>query len=270
MPCPQRNLRPLSALHQGETKRTGASAGSRVWTLPAAAKGCRSPTPALGPWAAQEAETQRPSPVPRVVGESSHLVSAGRRAWAAARAFTGSSAHCRVAVSAHLCISTDCGADGGLAEPGAAWPGTGWRVGQVCAELQVRGPDPSLSAQAEGAKGAAGLWRYLRVGLAVGHIGGGPRSGLHVPVFWNISWTRWVTPGWALFHATYVSHPVGRPGDGGPRHSWLCTWHPAACSPASGQEDTHKPPPGSSWVEGRAFWPGPPPVLEIGAPCAGT
>lgn len=31
------------------------------------------------------------------------------------------------------------------------------------------------------------------LGWLLGMSMGGPRSGLQVPVFWNISWARWVT-----------------------------------------------------------------------------
>lgn len=40
----------------------------------------------------------------------------------------------------------------------------------------------------------------------------------------------------------------------------FCTWHPAVLFPCSAKRDTHKPPPGSSWVEGEGV-PGPGPLL---------
>lgn len=58
---------------------------------------------------------------------------------------------------------------------------------------------------------------------------------------------------------------VGHRGQGDGGHSWLLHLAPSSPVPLpQAKRDTHKPPPGSSWVEGRAFWPGPPSCVGDG------
>lgn len=144
----------------------------------------------------------------------------------------------------------------------------------MCAELQVRGPDPSfLSCPGRGVKGALGPCRYLRVGLVIRHIGGGaplwaPCTRLLEHLLGPLS-----HPGWALFHATFVSHPVwgteARVMVGTLVAFAPGTQHP--CCPAFWPRGTL-----TSLLLGPAGWRGgrsgqaPPPVLAMGAPCAGT
>lgn len=232
-----------------------------MWTLPAAAGSAGVPPSPGSLGCTGKPGLQRPSPVPRVVGESSHLVLGGQAGHGGGPglAFHGEVVlTVRVAVSAHLShLHRLRGRWRGQVSPGAAWPG-----------------DPGVEGRAGlGAKGTVGSWRYLRVGLAIGHVGGG--APLRAPCARLLEHLLGPLghPGRALFHATFVSHPVWgtwtrvmvgtlvafAPG----------TQHP--CSPAFWPRGTL-----TILLLGPAVWRGgrsgqaPLPVLEMGAPCAGT
>lgn len=224
-----------------------------MWTLPAAAGSAGVPPSPGSLGCTGKPGLQRPSPVPRVVGESSHLVLGGQAGHGGGPglAFHGEVVlTVRVAVSAHLShLHRLWGRWRGPVSPGAAWPG-----------------DPGVEGWpgSQGGGGAmevpeswAGYWA---------HRWGGPAPGSTCP-------SSGTSPGPAGsprtgFLSCHFREPpcVGHrdQGDGG-CSAGFCTWHPAPPSPCLlAKRDTHKPPPGSSWVEGRAFWPGPPSCVGDG------
>lgn len=150
-------------------------------------------------------------------------------------------------------------------------PGAGCsdpRDSLVSLELQAEGPDSTLPYCLVSAFGAVGAQRHLRVGLAVGHVGRGPplwapRARLLEHLLGSLG-----HPGRALLDATFVSHPAcgtqGSVAVGTSGASASGTGAPTPPSLPPGQSPTHRPPPGSSWVEGRAFWPGTPSCVGDG------
>lgn len=165
--------------------------GERRWVPPPSPgpRGKRYPGLCVGP--------QGPESSPGGVGESPHLVlcrEAGHGG-GPGLAFHGEVVLAvRVAISAHL--SQLYRLWGIRARPAEflARP-LGPRGGLVGVRLQLWGPHPSpLGCLGLGAGrrrgGDRGTWE---LGWLLGMSVGGPRSGLHVPVFWNISWARWVT-----------------------------------------------------------------------------
>lgn len=70
------------------------------------------------------------------------------------------------------------------------WMGTG--------EMGLRGPPATQGPERHGAGQGLGYPGVAQpftweLGRLLGTSSGCPRSGLQVPVFWNISWARWVT-----------------------------------------------------------------------------
>ena len=192
---PQRNLVLSQSSVREELRGPGPLGVPEVWTLPAAAGSAGVPPSPGSLGCTGKLGLQRPSPVPRVVGESSHLVLGGQAGHGGGPglAFHGEVVlTVGVAVSAHLShLHRLQGRWRGRVSPGAAWPG-----------------DPGVEGRAGlGAKGTVGSWRYLRVGLAIGHVGGG--APLRAPCARLLEHLLGPLghPGRALFHATFVSHP---------------------------------------------------------------
>ena len=112
----------------------------------------------------------------------------------------------------------------------------------MCAELQVGGPRPLLlvlpGPGSHGGRG--GLWRHLRVGLAIGHVRGGsslraPRARLLEHLLGPLG-----HPGWAFLHAAFVSHPV-----------WGTETRVVVGTPGAFTPDRHPRSP-ASWPEGHS------------------
>lgn len=99
---------------------------------------------------------------------------------------------------------------------------------------------PSCPARAWEPWGRGGVWRHLRVGLAIGHVRGGsslraPRARLLEHLLGPLG-----HPGWAFLHAAFVSHPV-----------WGTETRVAVGTPGAFTPDRHPRSP-ASWPEGHS------------------